>query len=87
MKLGRCDLEPVGYPYTSKVTARSWMGCCRLVKMALNTVLEAAQANHKLIFIERAAFHTTLNNTVKVHKRDASFPFPLKLERSVSYCS
>lgn len=70
MKDDRCDLKPAGYPYSSEVTARSWMGCCSLVKMATSAVFEAAQSNHKsVLFVGRAAFHTTLNNIVQVCKQ------------------
>lgn len=88
MKRDRYDLKPAGYPYSSEMTAKSWMGCFSLVKMALNAVLEAAQSNYKsILFVGRAAFHTTLNNIVQVHKQIMVALFPLKLERSILYCS
>lgn len=45
---GRCDdPEPAGYPYPSGVAARSWIGCCKVVKMTLKTVLGVAEFHHK----------------------------------------
>lgn len=52
-----------------QLEAECWIRCCSLVKVALKSVLEAAQSNHKsILFVGRAAFHTSLNN-VQVHKQ------------------